>query len=188
MLFTFPRESEMHFFLVCLPNPDLPRDKTESSLPLRESRNRNRVERALGTRVAWQPGCKLTATLEMHPLDPGQGFFPFLSDIFLPSVQWQRLRGWSCKNSGVVFALWDLWLEKEKKKKNQKTKPLCISLEFFPHIFLWLFYHDFPPLKQGPNPNTMNKLQCSRKPEIRSCILNNFCTHSPICIKLPHNI
>jgi len=101
----------MHFFFFCLPNSDLPCDKTESSLPPGENRNGKMVERALGAWVAWQPGCKLRATIEMHLLDPGQGFFPFLTDIFLSSAQPQS--GWSFKNFGVAFAFWDLWSQRK---------------------------------------------------------------------------
>lgn len=126
----------IYLFILYLPNPDLPYDKTESSITPGENRNWNRVERAFCAWVAWQPGCKFSETLEMHLLDPGQGLLPFLSDIFLPSVQWQRLMGWHCKNSGLTFARWDLWLKKKEKKIKEKQKtPNVFSLIFFFTIF-----------------------------------------------------
>lgn len=104
----FPEKENALFFFFswCLPNPDLPCDKPESSLAPRENWNWNGVERTLGARVAprvalaqWNPwNAPVWLRLELLP-------FPLR---YLSSVQRQRLIGWSCKISGVAFALWGL--------------------------------------------------------------------------------
>lgn len=151
MLFTFPRESEMHFFVcVCLPNPDLPWDKPESSLPPGENRNWKMVERALGARVQAQWNSKCT----------------HLSQARASSLSSLPSSPHPCSDRSLwagVVKLWDcLWflghlveLKKRKRKKRETNKPQNNNKK--PTTLLWLFYHNFPPPKQGPKPNSINK-------------------------------
>lgn len=108
----------LFFFFFFLPNSDLSCDERESSFHLKKT------EAETGCKECLMPGWELSETLEMRPLDLGQSFFCFVSDIILPSLQWQRHMVCNGKSSGGgLCSLGHLIGENQTNPNQRKSKP-----------------------------------------------------------------